>query len=169
MAYIEIPESLTGIGKPFKKELADKIRNNFIDHEARLQGLTLGSAPIVVFNDVVVNASSASTFTGLAHFRASSAFSVSLVQIGIFTKGSIVSGTVSVDIKKAATLAGPWVSILTSQPTINFATAVDYDTATGILDGSNQTVAQGDYLRLDVTALPSVTLGKFTLLVYGNI
>jgi len=170
MAYSEIPSSSIEVGKAIKKELFRRIRDNFIDHEARISSLALGAAPIEVFNFPILNASSASSLTGLTYYRALSSFTLSTVQIEIFEKGIVTSGVLSIDVKKGPSLDGAGMtSVLTSQPVINFATASDYATATGVLDTANQLVLQGEVLRLDVTALPSIPLGKFRVLVYGNI
>jgi hypothetical protein len=170
MAFTSIPTSLTNVGKAVKKELIDLIKANFDDHESRISGLSLGATPIEIFNDTIANASSASTITGLSYYRATTSFSVSIVQVAIFAKGSISSGTISIDIKKSTTgLGGTFTSILTTPPAIDFSTASDYDTATGVLNSSLQSVNQNDILRLDVIGLPSNTLGKFRVLVYGNI
>lgn len=168
--FTSIPTSLTGVGKALKKELIDLIKNNFDDHETRITGLSLGSTPIEVFNLTVVNASSAQTFTGLTFYRACTSFSIATVQIAIFEKGVISSGNLTIDIKKSTTgLGGTFTSILTTQPTIDFSSAANYATATGILSISEQSIAQNDILRLDVTGLPATTLGKFRVLVYGTI
>jgi hypothetical protein len=169
MSYSEINGDVIKVGKALKKELFRKIRDNFIDHEARISSLALGANPIEVFNFPVLNASSANTLTGLTYYRPLSAFTVSTVQIEIFEK-NIFTGSLSIDVKKGTSLnPTTFSSILTTQPTINFQTASSYDIASGVLDGEKQLIQQGEYLRLDVTSLPSTPLGKFRVIVYGNI
>jgi hypothetical protein len=76
----------------------------------------------------------------------------------------------SIDVKKGPSLDGATMtSVLTTQPNIDFTTDPDYTIASGILNGANQLVLQGEVLRLDVTALPTIPLGRFRVLVYGNI
>jgi hypothetical protein len=170
MAYQEIPESSINVGKPVKKELWTRVRNSLIDHENRINSLAVGASPIEVFNFPILNASSAQSLTGLTYYRALSSFSVSLVQVEIFEKGFISSGILSIDIKKGNSLdPSGFTSILTTPPAIDFSTASDYDISQGVLDSNEQSVVQGQILRLDVTALPTTTLGKFRVLVYGNI
>lgn len=170
MSYSEIPESIIGVGKALKKEIFKKIRDNFIDHEARISALALGATPVEVFNFPVLNASSASSMTGITYYRAITSFTISTVQIEIFTKDGILSGTLSVDVKKGSSLdSSTMSSVLTTQPSINFSTANDYEISSGVLDEENQLVLQGEILRLDVTSLPSTPLGKFRVLVYGNL
>jgi len=170
MAFVTIPSSLIQIGSALKKELFDIIKNDLDDLDSRVNALSLGAAPVEVFNLDVLNASSASSLTGLLHHEALSAFIITEVKIQLFETGGITSGTLSVDVKKGPTPDDlTMVSVLTSQPNINFLTAVDYQTATGVLDPSQQSVAQGEILRLDITSLPSTPLGKFRVLVYGVI
>jgi hypothetical protein len=170
MPYTPIPESSVAVGKAIKTELLRRVRDNLEDHEERLSSLSLGSAPIEVFNFPIINATSASSMTGLTYYRALSTFTLSTVQIEIFEKGTITSGTLSVDVKKGTTFdPASFSSTLTDPPVINFATDPDYTTATGVMDPLNQTVLQGEILRLDITSLPTGTLGRFRVLVYGNI
>jgi hypothetical protein len=170
MAFTSIPSSLVAVGKSVKTELFSYIKDNFDDHESRLSALSIGSSPIEIFNFPVLNASSATTLTGLTYYRAVTAFSVSSVQIEIFEKGGIVSGSLTVDVKKStAGLGGTFTSILTVQPTLNFASISDYATNAGTLNGALQSINSGDYLRLDVTALPTVPLTRFRVFVYGTI
>lgn len=170
MAFVTIPSSLIQIGSALKKELFDLIKGNLDDLDSRVNALSLGAAPVEVFNFDVLNASSASSLTGLIHHEALSAFIVTEVKIQLFETGGISSGVLSVDVKKGPTPDDlTMVSILTTQPSINFLTAVNYDSASGVLDPSQQTIAQGEILRLDITSLPSTPLGKFRVLVYGVI
>lgn len=170
MAFTPYTSTEIEVGKPVKKELWRKAKDNFDDHEARILALSLGTSPIVVFNNDVLNASSANSLTGLAYFRAYVPFTVTTVKLEIFEKGIVSSGTLSFDIKKGTSLNPlSFNSILTSEPSINFATAVDYDESDGILDSLEQTVNANEYLRLDITSLPAIPVGKFRILVYGTI
>jgi len=85
-----------------------------------------------------------------------------------YEKGVITSGILSIDVKKSASLGGTYTSIFSSAPAINFAVDPDYTVSQGVFNGLNVVVA-GEYLRLDVTALPSVPLSRFNILVYGTI
>ena len=49
MAYNEIPSADIAVGKPTKKSIWDKIRDNFIDHESRISALSAGANKISVF------------------------------------------------------------------------------------------------------------------------
>lgn len=170
MAFTSIPGSLIQIGSALKKELFDIIKQDLDDLDGRVNALSLGAAPIEVFNIDVLNATSSLSLTGLLHHEALSAFTITEVKIQIFETGLITSGILSIDVKKGTSPDDlTMVSVLTTQPSINFATAVNYQSSVGVLNVANQSVAQGNILRLDVTSLPSTPLGKFRVLVYGVI
>lgn len=170
MPYQPINDSEIEVGKPIKHELFKKIQNSLNDHEQAINALSIGASPIEVFNVDVVNATAAPTLTGMLHHKCFIGFTVSTVELQIFEKGSISSGVIEIDIKKNTTLDDiGMTSILDVKPSINFATASDYDVSAGVLNTSLQTVNAGDFLRLDITSLPSIPLGKFRVIVYGVI
>jgi hypothetical protein len=169
MAFQIISLAEIAVGKPIVKALFTKIKNSLDDLDSRVTAIASGSAPIEVFNIDVANASSALSLTGLLYHEALSGFTISKVKIQIFETGIITSGSLTVDVKKSTTdLDDPsFTSILTTLPTIDFTTATDYDFDEGVLDISGQSISEGDILRLDITSLPTIPLGKFRVLVYG--
>jgi hypothetical protein len=170
MSFNPIDSNEIKVGKAVKKELWNKVKGNFDDHESRIQALSFGASPIVVFNNDVLNASSANSLTGLAYYRAIVPFTITTVKLQIFEKGDVVSGILSMDIKKGTTLDElDFSSVLTTEASIDFSVANDYDESDGVLDALNQSVAVDEYLRLDITSLPITPVGKFRVLVYGII
>ena len=168
MAYTGITNSEISVGAALKKELFQKIKDNFTDHESRISALSLGAAPIEVFNFDILNASSAATMTGVVHHEVIAPFTVTTVKLQIFEKGIISSGVLEIDVKKNTTPDDTGMtSILTTKPLIDFALNIDYDYSLGVLNGAQQSVVAGDILRLDITSLPTTPLGKFRVLVYG--
>jgi hypothetical protein len=168
MPFSSITASQILPGKAAKAELFSKIKDNLDDHETRLLTVEAGIAAIEIFNFDVVNASSGVTMTGMIHHEALFDFTVTKVKVQIFEKGSISSGTLEIDIKKNSTLDDTGMtSILTTKPIIDFSTDPDYTEDIGVLNASEQDVLEGEFLRLDVTALPTLPLSKFRVLVYG--
>lgn len=170
MAYDPILPAEIAVGKAIKKELFRKISNNLDDHEDRILALSSGFSPIVVFNNDVLNGSSANSLTGLAYFRSYVNFTVTTVKIEIFEKGIVTSGTLEVDIKKGTSLDPiTFNTILITPPSIDFAVDPDYTESDGVLDIGEQSILANEYLRLDITSLPTIPLSKFRILVYGSI
>ena len=145
--------------------LNKSLRQAIIDGD--LSGGGGGSTLIEVFNATVLMSSNSSTLTGIAYFKAPQAMSITSVVMQIFDKGSIVIGSLTVDLKKNTTpdTVG-MASIFTTLPTTDFAVNANYATDTGTLNAGAVALGAGDWIRLDVTSIP-VGLGKFFIRVYG--
>ena len=119
-----------------------------------------------VFNLTLTNAT---VQNGYAHFRAPSNANLDGVYgtfsvLTIFEKNGITSGSLTIDIKRGNN-PGTMASIYSVAPTINFATASDYANNTGTLSVSG--FGGGQFLRLDVTSIPSGWSGSFQVMLYG--
>jgi hypothetical protein len=169
MAYNAFTNSEIQVGKAIKKELWQKVKDNFDDHETRLAQAVAGSSKIEIFNIDFLIGSFGNTITGVLYHEALQDMNVIEGAIQIFDKDGIVSGVLSIDVKKNTTPDNTgMVSVFTTAPSINFATANNYDRSTGTLNPSNQSVLKGEILRLDVTSLP-VGLGKFRIILIGEV
>jgi len=170
MAYVTIDPNEIKVGDPIKKELWDKIKSNEDDLNGRLIGVEATGAKIVVFDHTVINAASASTLTGLNFFRAISGFTLSNCIISIFEKGAL-TGVLEVDVKKNATPADAGMtSVFTTRPSITIASVSDYAESTNqVFNTGVSQVSAGEYLRFDVTSLPTGgVLGKFRIVIFGE-
>ena len=170
MAYSSISSLAIAVGKAIKKELWDLIKGNFDDHESRLTAVETAGSLIPIFDETVYSATAAASLTAVLFFQAKQAMKVVRVRVQIFDKGSISSGTLEIDCKKSTSLnpAG-FATILTTLPSINFATAANYDSDDAVINSSLNTLAIDQYIRIDVTALPTTPLSKFRVIVYGEI
>lgn len=167
MSYFSIPTSWINIGKALKKELFDNIKNSLDDHEARINALSVGSGPVIVFNEEIENASSPLNLLGIKYYKAFANMQITKAQIQIFTKDGISSGALDFDLKKSSTLGGVYTSIFSTKPTINYSTDLDNAHSDGVFN-TGQSVAQDEIIRLDLTSIPpGAVIKKFRILVYG--
>jgi hypothetical protein len=171
MTYTTINSSSIEVGDPLKKELFDLIKDNFDDHEARLNALAISAGKVEIFLYDLVNGSNFSTETGLAYYQAIETFTITNAAIRIYTKGSL-TGAVEIDIKKSTTNmdSASFTTIFTTKPKITYSGASDYDTSTNQVFNSGQiSINPGDILRLDITEAPGGgVLPKLKLIVYGE-
>lgn len=170
MAFTAISSTVIQVGKAIKAELLALIKSNEDDLDSRLASVEAVANKIVIFDDVVVNATASSTLTGLALWQATAAIDLTDSKIGIFLKGSL-GGTLEIDIKKSSSLDfTSAVSVFTTKPKVTFSTASDYDeSANAVFDNTSKLVASGDWLRLDVTSLPTGgIISKFTALLIAE-
>lgn len=170
MAFVTIDPALLDVGDPLKKEIFDAIKSNEDDLDTRLTSQEQGAGKVEVYNFVLGNATSASTLTGIAYYTAPSAFTLIDAKVGIFEKGTL-TGTLEMDIKKNTSRDDVGMTtVFTTKPSIAFAGASDFDDSSNTVFDSGQTaVALGDVLRLDITALPSPVIGKFYVLLIGEV
>jgi len=169
MAFSALTSTQIQPAKAVKTELWTKVKDNFDDHESRLVAQESGGSIIELVNMDFRNASSAATMTGLFYYKATYDFTVTKVEIQIFDKEGITSGSLTVDVKKNSTPDNTGMtSILSVLPTLDFSSCADYDSNSGTLDAGEQDILEGEFLRVDITALPaSKPLGKFRLVITG--
>ncbi len=171
MAFISLSDTLIQVSKAIKREIFTRLKDNQDDLNSRVVTLEGGANKVQIWGGIVTNASSASTLTGLAYWPAPSDFTLLEVKVGIFEKGSL-TGTLEIDVQKSAD-RDPlnFTSVMSNKPTIPFASASDFDDSTdGVIDVTKQDITQGDWLRLDVTSLPSNgVIGKFVIEIFGEI
>ena len=172
MAYSSIDSTQIEVGKANKKELWTKVKDNFDDHESRLADVESGAAKIEVFNGNVFNATAASSLTYLAVVKAQSPFSLNEAKLQVYDiSGDGLAGTLEINLKLGSTLDYSLATtVFTTRPSISMSGVADYEESSNtVFDATNQDVAVGDYLFLDVTALPSSgVLTKFYLTITGE-
>ena len=171
MAFLTIPDSIIQVGKALTRELFKTyIKDSLDDLDSRV-GLVEGSVnKIVIFDGLVSNASSATSLTGILFHRVQSGFNLTDCKVAIFNKGSL-TGTLSVDVQKASSPDfTSSVSVFTTAPSIDFSTASSYDeSSNAVFSLTNKVLVEGDYLRIDVTSLPtSGVLSRFQLFLIGE-
>lgn len=169
MPFTAISNAAIAVGKAIKQELWQLVKDNFDDHESRLGDLETAGSLIQIFDETVYSASASSSLTGLLYYRAKQAIKIVRVQVQIFEKGSISSGTVSIDCKKASTLGASFSTILTTQASVNFALDPDYTSDDAVINSSLNSLAIDEFIRIDVTSLPTTPLTKMRIIVYGEI
>lgn len=171
MAFSSISSLVIAVGSAIKKELWDKVKNNFDDHESRLNSVESQSNKIEVMKFDFRNGAQFDTATGLHYYEADSSFTLTNAFIRIFETGSL-TGTLEIDIKKSTTDLddSSFVSVFTTKPSINIGLAADYDASTNqVFDVGEIDIAIGDFLRLDITQTPTNgIIPKFLLSVYGE-
>jgi len=169
MAYTTINNTDIEVGKPIKKELFDRIKSNFDDHETRLLALSGGSGKLSLINhDIVIGSNASGLLAGAIYIEVVQDCIATEGAIQFFAKSPASSGSLTVDIKKnTSTNPTGFTSLFTSAPTLNAASAPDFTRATGTINPSTQVLNIGDILRVDVTSLP-VGLQKFRVVLIGE-
>lgn len=174
MTYTTIIAARYEVGDPVTADLVGDIVNNLDNLNVRVDNVEATNKKIEIFKYLFLNGSSFSTATGLDYYRAEDTFTVTKVAIEIFEKNGVTSGILEVDVKKSVTNkdGASFSTIMTTKPSLNYATAVDYqESSNQVINTLNASVTAGQYLRLDITSTPSGAGGiapKFLITVYGE-
>jgi len=118
---------------------------------------------------VVFGTSNITSLLGATYLYAPANFTITKVEVQLFTKGTATTGTLEIDVLKATNLQGSpvdYVSIMTTKPSMNMATATDYQISTGVIDPAQSSITEGQFVRLDITSRPA-NLQSIHVRVYG--
>ena len=169
MAFSSLSAALFSVGKPIIKALFQTIKDNSDDANSRLLTIEASANKVTFFNGPMLSAGSYSSATGLLFYRIESAIDLTDCKVGIYAKGAVTSGTLSVDVQKASGLDfAASVSVFTTLPSLDLSIAADYtESSNMVLSASNKILTEGDYIRVDISSLP-LGLGRFQLYLIGE-
>jgi hypothetical protein len=171
MAFTPINSAAISVGSSLKKELFDLVKTDLDNHEERINSLESTAAKVDIFKFLLLNGSSFSTATGLSYYRAEDTFTITKAAIQIFEKNA-GAGSIEIDIKVSTTdLNGTsFTSIFTTKPKLIYASIADYaESSNQVFDAARINIVPGNYLRLDITIVPtSGVLPKILITSYGE-
>lgn len=169
MAFSSLNSTLINVGKPIIKSIFQTLKDNQDDLNTRLSAVESAASKIVFFNGTVTSAGSYAAVTGLIFHRVTAGIDLTDAKIAIFDKGGISSGTLEIDIQKASSPDfTSSVSVFTTKPSLDLSVASNYtESSNMVLSVSNKVLTEGDYLRFDISSLPS-GLSKFQLYLIGE-
>lgn len=174
MAFSSLASSLYNVGKPVVQSIFSTLKGNQDDLNSRLLTVEGAINKIDCFNGILVNvASGVSTISGaFGIYEAQSAFTLTDAVVGIFdVSGPSWSGTLRIDVQKSSSLDfSSSVSVFTTKPSISFSSPTNYtQSSNAAFSLVNKDVGAGDFLRVDIDALPSGgVLGLIQVKVTGE-
>lgn len=148
MAFEAITDAEVEVGQPTKKELFDKIQENFDVHETRLASAETGLVSRTPIEFSVLGLLRSSDIQdGILLYRMSSAITLTAARLFIKTAGDSGTCTVDIEYKRGA---GAWTSILTTEISSDY-TDGDLHVESGTLDVTALEV--GDLVRLNIDSV----------------
>ena len=121
-----------------------------------------------IFNTTVTIGTSASTATGLLHYQATHNMTLTTIKAQLFEKNGVSSGTLEVDVKKNSTPDDVGMtSICSIKPSFDFSSVSDYAVSSGTI--LTTSISSGQYLRLDLTNIPTGFVGHVQIILIGVI
>lgn len=163
MAYTPINSNEIEVGDALKKELFDKIKDNFSDHETRINNFEAGSGKIDIFKFPITINSQRSSFNKIYTFVASQPMILSECYIQIMKKEINLthsfSGDIEINIRKSTTGTtedADLVTIFTTRPKVDLDVSPNYTRSTSQVFDTNNSLNTGDILVLDISVIPTI-------------
>jgi len=176
MAFNTIPATLLEVGKAIKKEIFTLIKDNFDDHELRINGIELGANKVEVFNFEVtgfINNYTSEELVQIGTYRAPSDFTLIEAKITLMNNSSgsasTTSGVLSIDIQRSVDNGVTFATILSGLPEIPDGTnATGSESSSIVFISGGEDISQDDIIRVNVTSKKD-TQGSFLITVYGEL
>ena len=156
MAFSPIDSNTIKVGDPITSDTITLIKNNFDDHELRINSLATSGGTVFIINGDVsfvgFNISNPSIF----YYKARQDFSINDFRVQLFTKQGLTSGDLVFDLQKSNdTNDSNFSTVLSSSLSISFLSASNYSEHIASLNPSLNDVLTGQVLRIKVTNIPS--------------
>ncbi len=169
MAYVEIPDALIQIGKPTKKEIFQRIKDNQESFNTDIENLKQ-TATVDIFNirfsGDLPHYSAAEISSSLPTYKAPVAATITSVVITLLSAST--SGTLEVMIEKSIDNGANWSPLLTTYVTLTGTTIGSISGAVPWIDVPSQSFLQNNLLRLNINGV-QVDQGNFHISVYGEL
>jgi hypothetical protein len=152
MAYDDVTSTEIASGKPVATTVLGKVKDNFIDHEERLQELESGSA--VDYPSITMGIDGFYGDQGPAtHWdQEFPNFDLTIVGARLIIDVAGISGTTEIDILVKPP-AGAFTSIYSTKPSASYTDGDGFITTNQILDPTKVSVPAGSVIRLDTTSV----------------
>lgn len=149
MAFSAITTAQIAVGEPTAKDLFQKSKDNFDDHESRITTLELSAQSFRPITFEFVGQS----LIGDNQLVERINFGMTILSARIFLIDSGSSGTLTIDIEKSTNGGGSWASIFSTLPSIASG-AGDYSLSTNqVFSISPTEFDAGDLMRTNVDSI----------------
>lgn len=157
MAFSSLSSALYAVGKPVVRALFNTLKLNQDDLQSRLSTVEGAASKIVFYSGSIYPAGTYASVTGLIFHRVQAAIDITDAKVIVADFTGISSGTLEIDVQKATSRDfSSSVSVFTTKPSLDLSTASNFDESSNmVLSGSNKILFEGDWLRIDVTSLPT--------------
>jgi hypothetical protein len=165
MSYSAITSGEIASGEPVKADTLTKVKDNFTDHESRIQTIETGvgtTYPPMTFtvNGPYGKYSTGTPFLGLTYTTTNFNITITGVRLIILTAGSGGTTEVDVQFKRGA---GTWTSILTTPPSAASTDGNNYTSTNGVVNATYADLLAGDLIRLDLSSVQTGAAEDFVV------
>jgi hypothetical protein len=155
-------------GKPVTTDVMTVVKENFDDHEDRIQTLESGvgqTYPPIVFR-VGGPYGAYGAMNGL--LKTTTNFAIEIIGVYLIIDEAGTSGITEIDIQRKP-VGGSYNSIFSTQPSVDFSEGDDAMSDDAVLNLSQTELSAGDILRLDLTSVQTFGRGFTVRIDYVGI
>ena len=171
MSFTSISSSAVQAGQPVTNTVMGQVKDNFDDHESRLQVIESGAG--TTYPPIILSARGPYYVGGAVNnvTKTTTNFPIIITGVRLLIDQAGSSGTTQVDIKVKSGV-GAFTSMLTTLPAVPSSAGNDAlsGTAAGstaaVLNSSYTTLAAGDEIRLDLTSVQTGGVGFLVRIDY---
>lgn len=154
MSFVAITTGEITSGQPVASTTQTKIKDNFDNHETRIETL---ESSVSQFLPIIFRVNGYyGVMDGVLKTTANSTMNLTGVRLLTDVAGS--AGTVQIDIKRKRG-GGSYTTIFTTKPSVVYTSGNDALSSNGVLDPAMVDVIAGDILRLDITSTQTAGWG----------
>ena len=158
MSFVSIDSNTIKVGDPITKDILDLIKDNFDNHELRINSLATTGGTVFIFNGDVNFSGYSTSNPNIFYYKARQDFSINDFRVQLFSKQGISSGTLSLDLQKSSlsTNDSSFSSVLSSALTIDFSTDPDFThVESASINPSSNDILTDNIIRVRILSIPS--------------
>jgi len=157
MAFNSLSDALYAVGKPVVRALFNTLKLNQDDLQSRLSSVEGAASKIVFYSGSIYTAGSYASVTGYIFHRVQADIDITDAKVIVSDFTGITSGTLEIDVQKASSRDfSSSVSVFTTKPSLDLSTASNFDESNNmVLSGVNKALIEGDWIRIDISSLPT--------------
>lgn len=158
MAYNALTETEVTSGKPTSTTVFTKVKDNFDNHESRIQAVETGSS--TVYPPIILRVNGDyTTYGGLTDIlKTTLNFNLTLTGVRLIVENKGTASNTEIDLLYSRS-GGSYTSVFNTKPKCNYQDGNDFTSATtgngsqaGVLNPGEVNLQAGDILRLDLSS-----------------
>lgn len=149
------------VGDPITRNLWVNIKDNFDNHELRINNLSISGGNVFIYNQLVSFIGYSSSNPNVMYYAARTSFSINEFRAQLAAKNLTIEGILSFDLQKSPdTNDINFTSILSTELSFNFSTDAEHTIKTAAINSAVNDILAGEVIRVKVTSIPVSIYGQ---------
>lgn len=156
MAFFPIDINTIKVGDPITRDLWVLLKDNFDDHELRINSLATSGGTVFVFNGDVSFLNYSTSRSSIFYYTARQDLAINDFRVRLFTKDGLTSGTLAFQLEVSNDPNNAnFTTILNTSLSFNFAVDANYTEKVASINPSLNNILTGQIIRVRVSSYPT--------------